>query len=34
MKACIEELQSQGYAIPSYPEEPKDDKEKDIKASL
>ena len=32
LKACIEELQSQGYAIPSYPEEPKDDKEKDVKA--
>ncbi|WP_119306396.1 NADP-dependent isocitrate dehydrogenase [Cohaesibacter haloalkalitolerans] len=30
--AAIEELQSQGYAIPSYPEEPKDDAEKDIKA--
>jgi len=32
LKACIEELQSQGYAVPSYPEEPKDDKEKDVKA--
>ncbi len=30
--AAIEELQSQGYDIPSYPEEPKDDAEKDIKA--
>ncbi|WP_319497453.1 NADP-dependent isocitrate dehydrogenase [uncultured Cohaesibacter sp.] len=29
--AAIEELQSQGYDIPSYPEEPKDDAEKDIK---
>ena len=30
--ACIEELQSQGYKIPNYPEEPKTDAEKDIKA--
>ena len=27
MKACIEELQSQGYAIPSYPEAPKTEAE-------
>jgi len=32
LKECIKELQSQGFAIPDYPEEPKDDKEKDIKA--
>ncbi len=32
IKAAIKELQSQGYKIPDYPEEPKDDKEKDIKA--
>ncbi len=30
--ATIKELQSQGYRIPDYPENPKDDKEKDIKA--
>merc|ERR1719198_1549118 len=32
LKACIAELQAQGYAVPEYPENPKDDKEKDIKA--
>jgi isocitrate dehydrogenase len=32
IKAAIKELQSQGYKIPDYPEDPKDDKEKDIKA--
>ena len=32
LKACIAELQAQGYAVPNYPEEAKDDKEKDIKA--
>ena len=32
IKATIQELQSQGYKIPDYPEDPKDDKEKDIKA--
>jgi isocitrate dehydrogenase len=31
LKAAIKELQSQGYKIPDYPENPKDDKEKDIK---
>ena len=30
--ATIKELQSQGYKLPDYPEDPKDDKEKDIKA--
>ena len=30
MKACIEELQSQGYAIPSYPEAPKTEAELSI----
>jgi len=30
LKACIEELQSQGYDLPSYPEEPKTDEEKEI----
>jgi len=32
LKECIAELQSQGYAVPDYPENPKDDKEKEIKA--
>ncbi len=32
LMAAIKELQSQGYALPDYPEEPKDDKEKDIKS--
>jgi len=32
LKECIAELQSQGYKVPNYPEEPKDDKEKEIKA--
>jgi isocitrate dehydrogenase len=30
LKACIEELQGQGYDLPSYPEEPKTDEEKVI----
>jgi isocitrate dehydrogenase len=30
--ATIKELQSQGYKLPDYPENPKDDKEKGIKA--
>ncbi len=30
LKACIEELQSQGYDLPAYPEEPKTDEEKEI----
>jgi len=32
LKAAIKELQSQGYPLPDYPEEPKDEKEKDAKA--
>jgi isocitrate dehydrogenase len=32
LKAAIKELQNQGYKIPDYPENPKDDKEKEIKA--
>jgi len=32
LKECIKELQGQGCALPEYPEDPKDDKEKDIKA--
>src|SRR4029453_7300228 len=31
LKATIKELQSQSYKLPDYPEDPKDDKEKDIK---
>jgi isocitrate dehydrogenase len=32
LKAAIAELQSQGYNLPDYPEEPKNDEEKEIKA--
>ena len=32
LKATIKELQSQGYKLPEYPEDPKDDKEREIKA--
>lgn len=32
LKAAIKELQAQGYALPEYPEEPKTDQEKDVKA--
>ncbi len=32
MQAAIKELQTQGYKLPEYPENPKDDKEKDIKS--
>lgn len=32
LKAAIAELQKQGYAIPGYPDEPANDKEKDIKS--
>lgn len=31
LKACIAELQSQGYAIPNYPEDPKTDDEKALR---
>ena len=31
LKAAIKELQSQGYALPDYPEEPKSDQEKTVK---
>ena len=31
LKACIKELQGQGFAIPDYPEDPKTDEEKAIK---
>ncbi|MBI1911503.1 MAG: NADP-dependent isocitrate dehydrogenase [Deltaproteobacteria bacterium] len=32
LKAAIKELQSQGFNVPDYPEDPKTDAEKDIKA--
>ncbi len=32
LRAAIEELQSKGYAVPDYPEEPGDDAEREIKA--
>ncbi len=32
IQAAVKELQSQGYDIPDYPEDPKTDEEKDIKA--
>ena len=32
LQAAIKELQSQGYPLPDYPDEPKDEKEKDAKA--
>jgi len=32
LKETIRELQSQGYALPDYPEDPKTEKEKEIKA--
>ena len=34
IKAAVAELQSQGYAIPDYPEDPKTDEEKSIKAKF
>ena len=32
IKACIKELQGKGYPLPDYPDEPKSDAERDIKA--
>ena len=32
LKAAIRELQAQGYPLPDYPDEPKDDGERDIRA--
>ena len=32
LKGAIKELQSQGYALPDYPEEPKNEEEKNIKS--
>jgi len=34
IQACIKELQSQGYNIPDYPEDPKNDEEKAIQAKF
>lgn len=33
LKAAIKELQEKGYALPDYPEEPKNEEEKEIKAT-
>ncbi|MEN9842717.1 MAG: Isocitrate dehydrogenase [Pseudomonadota bacterium] len=32
LKACIKELQDKGYALPEYPDDPKTDEEKEIRA--
>ncbi|QFU04814.1 Isocitrate dehydrogenase [NADP] 2 [Pseudoalteromonas sp. THAF3] len=32
LKAAIKELQAQGYALPDYPDEPKNEQEQDVKA--
>lgn len=32
LRAAIKELQAQGYALPNYPDEPKNEQEKDVKA--
>ncbi|MGL5927687.1 MAG: NADP-dependent isocitrate dehydrogenase [Dermatophilaceae bacterium] len=32
LKAAVEELQSQGYGIPDYPDDPRTDEERDIRA--
>ena len=34
IQACVKELQSQGYDIPDYPEDPQNDEEKAIKAKF
>ncbi len=34
IQACVKELQSQGYAIPDYPEDPQNDEEKAIQAKF
>ena len=34
IQGCVKELQDQGYAIPDYPEDPKNDEEKAIKAKF
>src|SRR5690606_142966 len=32
LRACISELREKGYALPDYPDEPKSDEERDIRA--
>jgi isocitrate dehydrogenase len=32
LKAAVEELQQQGYAVPDYPDDPKSDAERDVRA--
>jgi isocitrate dehydrogenase len=32
LRACIKELQARGYPLPDYPDEPKNDEERDIQA--
>ncbi|WP_377644203.1 NADP-dependent isocitrate dehydrogenase [Oryzobacter terrae] len=32
LKAAVKELQSQGYALPDYPDDPKTDEERDVRA--
>ena len=32
LKAAIEELQGQGFAIPDYPEDPRDDEQRDVRS--
>ncbi|MCG7544681.1 NADP-dependent isocitrate dehydrogenase [Pseudoalteromonas sp. MM17-2] len=32
LKAAVKELQAQGYALPDYPDEPKNEQEQDVKA--
>jgi isocitrate dehydrogenase len=34
LKAAIKELQAQGYAVPSYPDDPKTDEEKEVRAKF
>jgi isocitrate dehydrogenase len=34
LKAAIKELQEQGYAVPSYPDDPKTDEEREIRAKF
>ncbi|NYD40828.1 NADP-dependent isocitrate dehydrogenase [Nocardioides panaciterrulae] len=34
LKAAVKELQEQGFDVPSYPESPKDDREKEIRAKF
>ncbi len=34
LKACVKELQSKGYALPDYPENPTSEKEKEIQKQI